>query len=127
MKRRIVGWAPIVGLLAVSGCAIPERRVTSADGITTLKVIGTEGMHVTGHYVQNGYLVPIAQPLPFALAHAGISELELRKDSPNGALYMAGQYDDQAWHSEVMNRAGEGISGLRVRVDDGLVVEKLKP
>jgi hypothetical protein len=105
---------------------VPCWHAGSANGTTVIKVIGRAGTPISGSYVQNGYRVPINGRLPFTLTHDGLSECEILKGHPDGTLALAAQYDVHGWHSEVVSEAGEGLAGLRVRVRNGLFVEKIK-
>jgi hypothetical protein len=57
----------------------------------------------------------------------------LRCASPEAAARIIGlmqpcaaQYDVRGWHSEAVSEAGEGVAGLRVRVHNGLFVDRIK-
>ena len=120
MRRRVCSLIGAFGIATLVGCSSPR-------GITTVNVIGPEGSHVAGYYVQDGRQVPIDATLPFSFSHDGLSELELRKGSPIEWLTLAAQMDDHGWHSETMAQAGEGVSGVRLRsVRHGLTADVIK-
>src|SRR5260221_7576710 len=121
MKRSMVSLVLLSGVLAGFGCASP------ATSTTTIKVIGPEGSPVRGSYVQNGHRYPFTGALPFGLAHDGLSEFEILKEHPDETLTLAAQSDDRGWHWEAVNEAGDGVSGLRVRFHQGLMIDRIKP
>jgi hypothetical protein len=120
MKRRVCSLIGAFGIATLVGCSTPQ-------GITTINVIGPEGSHVAGYYVQDGRQVPVTATLPLSFSHDGLSELELRKESLAEPLTLAAQKDDHGWHSEIIAQAGEGVSGLHLRaVRNGLTAEVIK-
>ena len=121
MKNKVYG-VGLAGLLAVmAGCSTPPQN----SGLTTVNIVGPEGTTVTGHYVQDGRLVELTEVLPFTFAQKGISEFEVRKSDLSHPISLAAQYDDQLAHSEVLTEAGPGLSGVRLRVQEGVVAERL--
>ena len=113
------------GVVLMGGCADPGWCTNTPMGTTTISVIGPKGQTVDGSYVQYGRRVPFGGAVPFSLTRTGISELELYKHSVDGPLVMGAQTDDRGWHSEVMSQAGTDVPGLKLRVDNGLAVERL--
>jgi hypothetical protein len=120
MRRSLLASLLLIGF----GCAHPTKEIAKS---TRIQVVGPDGAWVSGYYVQAGRRVSLSAPLPFAFSHDGLTEIALFKDNPNATLTLAAQTDVHGWHSEAINEAGHGVSGLRVRVDDGLTVERIKP
>src|SRR5262249_6748749 len=122
MKRSMVSLVLLSGVLAGVGCESPSLNTST----TTIKVVGPQGSKVSGYYIQNGYRYPFTGALPLGLAHDGLSEFEVLKEHPDQTLILGAQTDDRGWHWEAINHAGEGVRGLRVIVDDGLAIDRLK-
>jgi hypothetical protein len=119
MKRRSY-LAGLLGIVAAAvGCAGPS------PGTTSVSVAGVGGSRVIGHYVQNGKRVAVDQAVPLSLSVSGLSELEVRKADPDGKIVIAAQYDDDGWHSETVSDAGLGVAGLRLRVRNGVELDRL--
>lgn len=127
MKRRIGCLIGVSAILSALGCASPEQSPGTHRGITTISVGGTEGSAVTGHYVQDGYRYAIDETLPFTVQHAGLSEFQIHKLHPEATLAVAAQYNVALSHFETFGHAPGGVSGLNVRVREGVVVEKIRP
>jgi hypothetical protein len=125
MKRRF-GWLVMVAAaLSISGCANPGWSSNSPEGTTSIAMAGRPGTSVDGWYVQYGRRTPFSATLPAAITRSGLSAFAVYKQSPEDVLALAAQTDDNGWHSEGFSQAGSDVSGLEVRVDKGLTVDRL--
>lgn len=111
-------------IVALAGCANPVWR--AGGDTTTIAVQGPAGSGFFGSYVQDGIRTPISGRLPFTFTHERLQEFDLFKSDPQARVDLAAQNDERGWHSEVMSAAVSGVYGLRLVVDRGLLVEKVK-
>ena len=114
--------------MVASGIALSFGCATApTSDLTTIRVGGPEGSPISGYYVQQGQKVPLSGTLPFTFTHEKLEEFEVLKSAPGQPLQLAAQNDVGAWHSEAFSTASQGIEGLRVIVNHGVAIKKVKP
>src|SRR5689334_4205469 len=119
--KRATGWFVLAGLALAAGCSTPYEGNT-----TSVALAGAPGTTFSGYYVQNGRRVDISGAVPVTVTYPSLSELVIRKEHPEETLFLVAQNHHGVWRYETGSEAGTGLSGLRLRVCDGLAVEKLK-
>jgi hypothetical protein len=121
MIRRLCRLILPVAAGFLTGCASDRFNDTTVVGL-----VGVPGSGFSGYYVQSGRRVDLSGTMPFTAAYSELSEFVIRKVQPEETVVMAAQNDLGVWRSEVASTAGVGIAGLRLRVHEGLEVEKIR-
>jgi hypothetical protein len=114
--------AVLAGLIAIiSGCSTHWGPATQLGLTTTVRVSGTPGALVVGHYVCQGERTGFTNSLPFACTQTGLTELVVRKVRGKDALSVTAC----GGGAEVTSTAPPGTPGLRVLVHKGVEIQTL--
>jgi hypothetical protein len=112
----------ITSVFLMSGCSTHWSPATQLGLSTSVKVTGTVGAPVFGHYVQHGVRAAFTNTIPFVLTQRGISEVELRKGRREDDLRATAR----SGYDSASSTAPPGTPGLRVVVGRDVGIQSLE-
>ncbi len=105
-----------------SGCSIPARP-GSYSGTTGISVSGASGDLVAGFYVQDGQRFSFSNTVPWSAEVPALSSLTIYAPESGGEAVVDLRYEAEGISVRTQQALGSGVRGMRVRVQNGFVVQ----